>query len=232
MRILKITMIILFAHYVTVNAQSVNQKNDSGEKIGSWIKYHDNGKKKYEGQFNNDRPYGKFTYYYSNGNVKSTSIFSDDGIIAHNISYYKNGKLLAEGKYINQVKDSIWKYYLNEESNPCISTETFVNGDLNGESITYYPDTGKEAEIVFFKDGKKDGSLLKYFPNGTIMTKSYYKDGLPEGDFVHYYPNGIERIVGQYKDGIQVGEWKFYNENGEPVDEDEFTKYEEVKKID
>ncbi len=45
MRILKITMIILFAHYVTVNAQTVNQKNDSGEKIGSWVKYHDNGKK-------------------------------------------------------------------------------------------------------------------------------------------------------------------------------------------
>ncbi len=225
-------MIILFAHCFTVNAQTVNQKNDSGEKTGSWVKYHDNGKVKYEGQFRNDRPYGKFTYYYSNGSEKATSIFSDDGIIAHNISYYTNGKLLAQGKYINQKKDSIWRYYLNEESNPCISSETFVNGVLNGESITYYPETGKEAEIVFFKNDKKDGSLLKYFPDGNIMTKSYYKDGSPDGNFVHYHPNGSEQIVGKYQDGIQVGEWKFYDENGKPVDKDEFTKEEEVKKID
>lgn len=232
MQIFKITLIILFTHCVTLNAQLVNQVNDASEKIGSWVKYFDNGKIKYEGQFNNDKPTGKFTYYYKKGNVKATSIFSNNGTIAHNISYYENGKLLAEGKYVNQKKDSIWKYYLNEASNPCISTETYVDGILVGESITYYPDTGEAAEIVFFKNGKKNGKLLKYFPDGKQMTESYYIDGLPDGKFTHYHPDGKVQIMGRYKSGKQVGDWKYYDENGKQVDKDEFKKQEEVKEIE
>lgn len=231
MKIFKVTLIILFAHIITINAQIVNQVNDAGEKTGSWVKYFDNGKIKYGGQFNNDKPIGKFTYYYKNGSVKAVSIFSDDGKIAHNISYYENGKLLAEGKYVNQQKDSIWKYYLNEKSNPCISTETYIKGILVGESITYYPDSGKTAEIVFFKDGKKNGSLLKYFPDGQLMTESYYIDGFPDGKFTHYHPDGKVQISGKYKNGKQVGDWKYYDENGKAVDKDEFRKQEEVKEI-
>ncbi len=232
MKIFKIALIILLTHIVTLNAQLVNQVNDSGEKTGKWVKYFDNSKIKYEGQFRHNKPFGKFTYYYSNGSVKAVSNFSDDGIIAHNISYYKNGKLLAEGKYVNQQKDSVWKYYLNETSNPVVSTETYVKGIPDGESITYYPDTGKTAEIVFFKNGKKDGSLTKYFPDGTLMTESNYIDGSPEGKFTHYHPDGKIQIEGKYKNGKQVGDWKYYDENGKQVDKDEFKKQEEVKEIE
>lgn len=232
MRILRAVLIIMFTQIVTLSAQQVNQVNPSGEKEGVWIKYFDNGKIKYEGQFRNDKPYGKFKYYFKEGSIKAISVFSDDGIIAINTTYYKNGKLMAEGKYVNQQKDSIWKYYLNEESNPLVSTETYINGILNGESNTYYPDTGEPAEIIFFKDGKKNGKLLKYFPEGNLMTESYYTDGLPDGDFTHYHPDGKVQIEGKYYKGKQVvGQWKFFDEDGNPVDKDEFKKQDEVKEI-
>jgi len=231
MKIIKITLIILLTQCFTLNAQLVNQVNSTGQKTGSWVKYFDNNKIKYEGQFNNDKPFGKFTYYYKNGSIKTISVFSENGTIAHNISYDKNGKLLAEGKYVKQQKDSIWRYYLNEKSNPLISVETYVNGILHGESITYYSDTGKPAEIVFFKDGKKNGKLLKYFPDGNLMTESYYVNGMPDGKFTHYHPDGEVQITGSYKNGKQVGDWKYYDENGKQVDKDEFRKQEEVKEI-
>ncbi|MBC8320220.1 MAG: hypothetical protein H8E34_05815 [Bacteroidetes bacterium] len=231
MKILKILLIILIAGVGQLNAQLVNQVNDAGEKTGKWVKYFDNNKIKYEGQFNNDKPYGKFTYYYDKGGVKAVSDFLDDGVIAYNTTFYENGNLMAEGKYVNQQKDGIWKYYLNEISNPLISMETYVVGTLYGESITYYTDTGNPAEIVLFTNGKKDGKLIKYFPDGKLMTESYYKNGVPEGNFIHYHPDGQVQIIGQYQYGKQVGEWKYFDELGNPVDKDEFKKQEEVKEI-
>lgn len=229
--LIKLVMMVLATYILPLNAQTINQVNGKGEKTGKWVKHFDNNKIKYEGQFRNDRPYGKFTYYCKKGKVKAVSVFSDDGIIAHNTTYYTNGKLMAVGKYVDQQKDSIWNYYIDEESNPIVSTETYANGTLNGESITYYPDTGEPAEIIYYENGKKNGKLLKYFPDGKLMTESYYKNGLPDGDFTHYHPDGKVQIDGKHKYGRQVGEWKYYDEKGNRVDEDEFRKQDEVRDI-
>lgn len=231
MNIFRILIIVLLANVLTLNAQQVNQVNASGEKEGVWIKYFNNGKIKYEGQFRKDRPYGQFTYYFKKGNIKAVSLFSDDGIVAHTTTYYEGGKIMAEGKYVNQQKDSVWKYYLDEKSNPVVSMETYKNGILFGESITYYTDSGNPAEILMLENGKKNGKLLKYFPDGQLMTESYYKDGQPDGSFIHYHPNGKVQIQGVYYNGRQAGEWKYFDEDGNPVDKDEFMKQDEVEEI-
>lgn len=212
-----------------VCSQSVNQLNSSGKKEGKYIKYYDNNKVRYEGQFQNGVPTGLFKHYYYTGQLSSELQYSDDGVIAHNISYYTNGKKMAEGKYVDQQKDSIWNYYLNEEENPLVSIETYRFGKLHGESITYYPDSGKPAEIVEFKDGTKHGKLIKYFPDGVLMTESYYLDGMPHGDFVHYHPDGKVQIRGEYYKGVQTGDWEYYDEDGNPVSEEEFTRQDEVE---
>lgn len=232
MSILKITIIVLLSNTLVLNAQHTNQINTAGEKEGTWIKYFDNGKIKYQGQFHADKPYGTFKYYTNEGKLKAVNIFSKDGSIAHNITYYSNGNLMSEGKYLNQQKDSVWKYYLNEQGNPLVSTETYKNGILHGESITYYPDSGEPAEILLLEYGKKNGKMLKYFPDGKLMTESFYKDGKLNGDFTHYHPDGKIQIQGAYYNGLQIGEWKFFDENGNPVDKDEFMKQEEVKEIE
>ncbi len=232
MKALNFFLILIMAFATTLNAQLVNQEDSNGDKQGKWVKYFDNGKVKYEGQFHLGKPVGKFTYYYKKGGVKAISEFSDNGSIADNITYHENGKMMAEGRFVNQKKEGVWKYYLNESSNPEVSSETYKNGILFGESITYYPDSGNPAEIVFFKNGKKGGKLLKYFPDGTLMTESYYKDGLPDGTFVHYHMNGKVQIDGSYINGVQTGEWKYYNEDGNEVDAEEFKKQDEVKNIE
>ncbi len=231
MRSLGIVLVFILAFTSYSQAQSFNQLDDSGRKEGKWVKYFDNRKMKYEGQFRNDMPFGKFIHYYNTGDVKAIVVFSDDGIIGRSTTYYKNGKLMAEGKFINEQKDSVWRYYLNEATNPLISTETYVNGELHGESITYYTETGDPAEIVVYEDGRKNGKLIKYFPDGILMTESYYKNGVPDGDFKHYHPDGKIQILGSYKNGLQLGNWKYYDESGKQVDEEEFLKQEEVKEI-
>ncbi len=230
MNILKILLVFLIANVLTLNAQQTNQINASREKTGRWIKYFDNGKIKYEGQFHNGKPYGVFTYYYNTGEIKAKNNFSEGGIIAYNTTLYKSGKIMSEGKYVNQKKDSIWNYY-SDEPNLIISKEGYSHGVLNGKSITYYLNSDDTAEIVIYENGKKNGRLLKYFPDGTLMTESYYKDGMPDGDFTHYHINGSIQIIGKYYRGQQSGEWQYFDEEGNPIDEDEFRKQEDVEEI-
>ncbi|MFK5856805.1 MAG: toxin-antitoxin system YwqK family antitoxin [Bacteroidota bacterium] len=232
MKVANFTLLLIISFATVLNAQTLNQENASGEKEGRWVKYFSNNKIKYEGQFHLGKPVGKFIYYYKKGGVKAVSEFSDDGIIANNTTYYENGKLMAEGKFVNQKKDGIWKYYVNQDTNALVSMETYVNGIIDGESITYYPNSGKPAEIVMFKDGKKNGKLLKYFPDGILMTESHYKNGMPNGNFIHYHMDGKVQIEGVYLNGLQIGEWKYFDENGKLVDEEEFKKQESVKEIE
>ncbi len=207
---------------INLSAQDINKVNSLGQKSGKWAKTYDNGKLKYEGQFNNGIPTGTFTYYFKTGEKRAQNIYSDNGKIADNITYYKNGFKMAEGQYINQKKEGLWKYFIDEEGNKMVSTENYLHGELNGECITYYPDSCNPAEIVYYKEGVKNGKLIKYFPDGKLMTTSYYKNGQPDGEFIHYHPNGQIQIKGIYKNGEQFGEWKYYDEDGNEIDESKF----------
>ena len=53
--------------YFTVFAQTdeINKTDNNGLKQGKWIKYHSNGKIKYEGNFKDDKPIGQMKRYYS-----------------------------------------------------------------------------------------------------------------------------------------------------------------------
>ena len=201
-------------------------------KNGPVVKHYDNGKMRYEGQFRNDNPYGTFKYYFNTGQLKATMEYSDDGVIAESNTFYKNGKKMAEGRYINKQKDGVWLYYLNEKGNPLVSKETYEDGVLEGESITYYPDGGNPAEIVEYKAGAKHGKLLKYFPDSVLMTESYYYEGEPHGKFRHYHPDGKLYIKGEYYHGVQAGNWEYFDENGKPVSEEDFMRQESVEEIE
>ncbi len=229
--IIGLFVVLVITAFASATAQTINQTNEFGKKEGKFVKRFDNNKIKYEGQFRNDIPYGKFLHYFNTGDIKAEVVFDDDGIIAYSNTYYKNGKKMAVGKFIQKQKDSVWVYYLNESGNPLISMESYVKGVLDGESITYYPDSGEPAEIITYVNGKKDGKLIKYFPDGVLMTESYYKNGMPHGDFLHYHPDGKIQIRGKYYEGVQAGNWDYFNEKGDPVSEEDFSKQEEIEEV-
>lgn len=233
MKTIILTSALSFLFCLSAISQDINRLDASGKKNGKWIKKFDNGKTKYNGSFKNGFPIDTFTYYFETGEKRAENIFSQNGKIANNITYYKNGMKMAEGRYNDKKKDGIWKYYIDEKNNRLVSSENYDNGILDGESSTYYPDSGKPAEIIFYKNGRKNGKLIKYFPEGQLMTESQYLNGEPIGDFIHYHPNGQIQITGKYKNGEQVGEWKYFDENGKKIEEEDFKATDiETKEID
>ena len=113
--------------FISISAfAQVNQKDAQGRKQGVWKKPYENSTAYvYIGQFKNDKPVGEFTYFYKSGNVQSKIKFFNGGTTAYNKMYHESsGRLMAQGKYVNQQKDSLWLYYDNVGN--LKSQETFV----------------------------------------------------------------------------------------------------------
>ncbi len=234
-----IALNILFS--VFLFAQDAPNITDSGgKKQGHWIKVDENKKKIYDGNFMNNSPEGKFIYYFESGVPKAITIFSQNGGVAYTKHFNVAGKMVGEGKYMNQNKDSLWKFY--DEEGKLLSEDVYLNGIKNGNFKVYYRN-GQLSENKIWVNGKLDGPCTKYFENGTVKYKGQYSKDKVDGKAIFYYPTGNVSVDGFYKNDLKDGAWTYYNqdgtlnrkvlyENGVTKDKSEnviFTKEEEEK---
>ena len=197
--------------FFALSQEAPNKKDAAGKKQGHWIKLDANQKKVYDGNFLNDIPTGKFTYYYDSGIEKAVTYFSKNGTIARTKMYNAGGKLMGEGKYVNEKKDSIWRFY--DEEGALLSQETYANGKKNGESKVFYRN-GQPAEVKFWKDDVLNGPRTTYFEGGEVKYKGQYINGKVEGKVTFYHSTGKVDAEGMYKNDLKDGSWKYYTENG------------------
>lgn len=190
---------------------SVNRVDDNGLKQGRWIKK-EKGIKRYEGQFKNDKPFGRFTYYHTNGKTKSITDYSSDGSIAMTKLYDTDGLLEASGKYINRIKDSTWTFYF-KGGEKISSIETWKNGKKNGIMKTFFID-GKIATECRYVDDNPEGPCKEYYTSGTVKKEYAFKNGMLDGTFKTFFMNNMPDISGKYENALKVGDWVEYNENG------------------
>lgn len=218
---LKILVLLLLAGS-QLYAQNVGQKGDTlinymdinGMKQGKWTKNYPNGKKAYEGYFKNDHPVGTFTRYHENGQLKSIQECKQNPFLCRTKLFYKENKPAAEGNYLNQKKDSIWKYY--DEKGMLVKQESYKEGVKHGMFYTYYSN-GRVAEEENFEDGKKTGLWVQYYENGKKKLEAELSGGKRNGKFYMYYDNGRIKLVGRYLNDVRDKTWIFYDEKGSEV---------------
>lgn len=82
-------------------------------KEGYWSRYYEDGLSiKQKGEFENNRPNGKYTKYYQNGSVKESGTFANMGFKDSLKRYWENGKLEYEAIYNPEGKEQgLVKYY-------------------------------------------------------------------------------------------------------------------------
>lgn len=189
-----------------------NVTDASGKKQGYWKKESgEKGKLIYEGLFKDDKPQGVFKYYYPFDTVKAIMDFKKDGQCAYAKLFHPNGKIMAKGKYIGEIKDSVWIYY--DEAAVMVSKDIYINGKKNGKCLVYLPD-GKLAEERVYKMDVQDGPFKQYFDGKTVKGEGTYVNGLLEGKNTYYYPSGIQAATGFYKNGQKTGAWIYKEKDG------------------
>ncbi len=115
-------------------------------------------------------------------------------------SYYPNQELQSTGTYSSNVKVGIWrKFYQNgnvEEVGAWVKNIRPNEPPIRCEVVTYADSTG-HVEVM-----QGNGSLTKYFPNGSVSEKGTYRDGLKDSVWVGYFENGSIYYEETYLAGI------------------------------
>lgn len=100
---------------------------------GDYLRYHENGKIQYKGQYVNGKKEGSF------------------------LSYYFEGVLINEGRYINDNKEGDWKYY---HKNGRINTSGICSEDKKQGIWRRYFENGTLESVTKYIDGEADKSFV------------------------------------------------------------------------
>lgn len=108
------------------------------------------------------------------------------------------------------------------------SAQTFAQNKRNaaGERQGKWVFTGKDypnknlpktqkVEEGYYVDGRKEGTWIKYFSDGSVQLKGTYNNNRPEGPYTRYYPNGKIAEQGEFKANGYKGLLLRYHDNGQ-----------------
>lgn len=213
---MKIMFILLALVVQSLSAQETaawNQEDENGLKHGKWRDVYPSGKARYEGQFRHGEPFDVFKYYFPNGDLKSILEYDEEKAqTAYATHFYQTGDKMAEGRYIDQKKEGVWKTYGANEV--LLSEGSYVADKKYGMWKTFHRN-GQVAKEVMIENDLEQGLEKKYFEDGQLKEEATYKDGFKEGKTIVYNASGDTAVVGTYFKDRRDGEWRYYNENNQ-----------------
>ncbi|MBN2682124.1 MAG: toxin-antitoxin system YwqK family antitoxin [Bacteroidales bacterium] len=200
-------------------SQNVGQKGDTllnytdinGKKQGHWIKHYSGNTIMYDGYFIDDKPVGLLKRYHPNGKIMAEMNHEKKTDVCRAKLYSEGETLVAEGKYIGQLKDSVWVYYGKNKTK--IREEVYVNGVLQGTQ-KIYNDEGILIDEMDFVNGKMEGNWKQNYHTGDRKFAIGHKNGVRHGEYAIFHENGSLLEKGQYKDGLADGVWTYYDNGG------------------
>lgn len=189
-----------------------NQVDSQGRKHGVWEEFYQNGTVKYRGEFSHGQPVGEMKRYYDDGSLQAVLVHRKDDVTYAELYYPEKKQLMAEGKYLEKERDSVWTFY--SQAGVLTSREAYSEGEKQGLTEIYYED-GSVSEKIHFVDDVKHGVWEQYFPDGNPKLKATVVDGVMyDGEYITYYPDGTKMMEGEYVDGKKESSWYHFNEDG------------------
>ena len=193
-------------HYTEWYAPPGHQKMEEGEYVdgirqGKWNLWHENGKLRRTENFLNGKLEGSWKQNRDDGTLESEASYKNNLRDGKWVSYDSTGKHAnAELRYKAGIQDGVWTYYYDEPS-----TKQLVDaGVLTKDQATALLEKRQKKLEQQFKDGRPDGELTTWYPNGKIERTKHFKDGQLDGDEIIYRENGEEFKRVHWSDGQLV----------------------------
>jgi antitoxin component YwqK of YwqJK toxin-antitoxin module len=104
--------------------------------------------------------------------------------------------------------------------NPLVSFSLLFFFSCNGEPANRVEerierfDNGSISRTVSIVNGKKEGKMTDFYPDGKLMAERWFRQGKQEGRTVIFYPFGAIKEVQYFKDGAQQGGDTLWYESG------------------
>lgn len=134
----------------------------------------------------------------------------------------ENNRVVEEGFFYFGVKHGRWEKYGKDALDRdfvLLEKTKYYRGFLKESKISYYDEMQKKLkEVIPIKNGKKEGTYLRFHPNGNLAEKGVFQNDVKIGLWVEYYPNGKRKKETFYpkvwydeETEVQIRE---YDENG------------------
>ncbi|MEO0404573.1 MAG: hypothetical protein AAF193_06855, partial [Bacteroidota bacterium] len=197
---------------------SAGEFNSSGEKIGEWKYYYNNGLLKEVNELSDGELDGALKYYNENGTLRSTGNVIEGNYQGKFQKHDEMGVL----QYELDFKDEKPIKYVRYFPNGALSMEVpLEDGEWNGLLTQYWPNGAKYREVEFEGD-VENGNATYWFINGNTMIECSYKEGEFDGDYKSFYKNGKLEKEAKYKEGLPLGKMTTYFKNGQVDTEAEY----------
>ncbi len=119
---------------------------------------------------------------------------TETGEMVYDLIFKRGKEIIAKRKY------SMGKTLISEGSIP------------DGMVVENYRD-GKVKNIIFYKNGERNGPALSLYESGRIKSQAYYKDGMTTGKGFYYFESGALKTEWEIKDGKNLYHYE-YTESG------------------
>jgi antitoxin component YwqK of YwqJK toxin-antitoxin module len=170
------------------------------------------GVKRGEGTLRNNIPEGKWKYYSATGALIEEGGYLKgivDGQWTTYIDTLNIERYLKDNQYVSETAIIHKKDYSNKIS----AIINYKNGVLHGESINFNEASFRPWRVQTYVDGELEGQSIDYHFNGLVSEVAHYQNGNLEGFSRAYYPNGQLIFEGNYTNNISGG-FKLYDESG------------------
>jgi antitoxin component YwqK of YwqJK toxin-antitoxin module len=153
--------------------------------------------------------------YSCNGNMPAGAINANEQMVTpryllkstHTIS------INNDTVFLNGEKYNGFLYQLSPNGNDTIAMEGYVNGLLSGGLKKWFPNK-QIMEERHYRQGKKNGKQIAYWPNGNMRFEFVAKDDAYEGELREWSVNGHLFHLANFVNGQEEGTQKMWYDNG------------------
>ena len=224
-----------------------NYKNDL--KQGEWQTWYEDGTLLMKGSYNQGKEVGEWKNYWPNGRLKNQSFYKNGELNGAWYSFSPEGKLLLFGRYKKDHKKGKWtEFYNNGRKKEEVSykVRTLKNSAQDVVAMGFKEKQSLEhgtfkaysqvdftiKELGKFKQGKKTGKWINYYPGGVVpAVVSTFKNGLLHGEFYQNDRRGNKMNEIHYKNGLKDGLFIVYGSNGKPITQKMFRNGHELQRV-
>lgn len=192
-------------------SEGVYDKN--GERDGTWMWYHINGKVKEIANYKNAKLNGENLIFFENGKPKIATYFKDGKLEGEYLLYNEKGALYEKKHFKTGKLDGLYQSYFDVGASLLEWHVPYKNGDVENIAKEYYANGDIYADIPF-ENGKRHGVEKKYHFNKTLASEISYANGELNGPYKAYHSNGNIWKEGESVDNFYNGPFKTYYRDG------------------
>lgn len=198
-------------HDATAQHPAALGNMENGKRQGYWRFFQKNGFPIMEGFFKDGKKEGPWRVYDEEGLLKEA--YSTKGnLVKGNYYGYTEGKMSERAFYGEEELLQGTLEYLYT-CGTVAERFQYKDGKKEGENILFYPNAQLKARYRYHND-LLSGEAKTYYPNGQLEADLSYAENFRDGQENGYHLNGQLAYEGQWDAGYRVGKWAYYDDQG------------------